>query len=253
MPISKTSSIRRVQRRRRNPIVRRKRAVRARSNRKLATVSLVKKMIHRNMENKFNGTSYAVEFNGVITSSGDAYGLLPPISTGTSDNARIGNRITPRGLLVTCSVYCTSDQSTPPQTVLLPRIFVLKSKAISYQPNLTGWNYLKLLDHGQGEHAFDGTLMSYRSPVNTDAFTVVKDIKTQLCMGSVEQNPNYIKHFKFWVPCPKVLEYNDGDTFPQNFAPFLCLGFATGDGGVPTDGYLGVSMDWTTTLYYEDA
>lgn len=210
-------------------------------------------MIHKNAENKFVGVSQSLQFNNRISVAGDFLGLLPPLSQGTTDNTRIGNRVTPRGLLVTMNVYLSPDQTTPPQTVLLPRIFILKNKTIAYQPNLSGLDPTRLLDYGNGEHAFSGTLENYRSPVNTDYYTVVKDIKTQLSMGSVEANGMYIKTYKFWVPCPKVLDYNDGQTYPTNFAPFMCAAFAVGDGSVPTDAYLGITVDWTSTLYYEDA
>lgn len=244
-------------RRRFRPAARRKLGRRAlaaqrKANRKIATVGMVKKILHRNAENKFIGYTTSLAHNNLIT-TGDAHGLLMPLVNGTTDNTRIGNRIFPRGLLVTMTIYINPGATTPAHTVILPRILVLKSKAINYQPNLTGVNFQKLLDFGNGEHSFDGYLADYRCPINTDNFTVIKDIKTSLSLGTYEQNGQQCKTFKFWVPVPKVLEYNDGDQFPQNYAPFICFGYAIGDGTVPTDAYLGVTYDWTSTLYYEDA
>lgn len=225
-----------------------------RKGRKLASVALVKKMIHKNMENKLAGTQYQVQFNNTINTAGDAYGLLPTIPLGTNDNARIGNRINPRGLLVTGQVFITPDAGLPPGTLLFPRILILKAKAQNgYQPGLSV-DFSRLLDWGQGEHSFTGTLADYRCPVNTDEFVVIKDIKTRLSLGSVEQNSMVCSvPFKVWVPCPKTLTYVDGQSYPQNFAPFICLGFAEGQGIVTPPESTFVTMDWTTTLYYEDA
>lgn len=240
---------------RRAAAVKRRRVRQARSN-KLATVRLVKKMIHRNMENKLAGTQYGVQFNAQINSAGDAYGLLPSISNGTGDNARVGNRINPRGLLVTVQVYITDTSLIPPSTVFLPRILVLQQKSqTGYQPGLSV-DFSKLLDHGQGEGSFTGDLMSYRSPINTDCFHVYQDIKTKLCLGNGngDENPNIIsKVFKFWVPCPKTLLYGDAQQYPQNFAPFITMGYATGQNVVTPPESTFVTMDWTSTLYYEDA
>lgn len=229
-------------------------ARRANLNRKVATVGLVKKMIHQNMENKLAGTAFNVQFNAQIDSVYDAYGLLPTIPLGTGDNARIGNRITPRGLLVQANVYITPDTTLPYGTVLMPRIICFSQKSTNgFQPGISV-DFTRLLDHGQGEHAFLGDLASYKDPINTDSFKVYKDIKTRICLGNGDANPNVIsKTFKFWVPCPKTLLYDDGQTYPQNFAPFICVGFATGQGFITPPESTFLTMDWTTTLYYEDA
>lgn len=237
---------------RRVAAVKRRRVRKAKANKKLATVGLVKKLIARNAETKLVGITHSAQHNNRINTPGDAYPLLPPLSQGTGDNDRIGNRITPKGLLVTVNVYLNDAANTPPQTILLPRILCLRDKINNDSAGLAV-DFSHLLDHGQGEHAFNGNLYDYRSPINRDAFIVLKDIKTILCMGSAEMNNMYIRTFKFWIKCPKTLEYNDGQTYPTNFAPFICMGFAEGNGAVPTDGYLGVVMDHTSTLYYEDA
>lgn len=230
----------------------RRRVRKAKASKKLATVGLVKKMIARNAETKFIGLNHSAQYNNRINTSADAFPLLPPLVQGTGDNQRIGNRITPKGLLVTVNIYLNDSAQTPAQTVILPRILCLKDKICNSTPDLNV-DFTHLLDWGQGEHAFGGTLADYRAPINRDAFTVLKDIHTALCMGTAEMNNMYIRTYKFWIKCPKVLEYNDNQSYPTNFAPFICQGFALGNGAVPTDGYLGVVMDHTSTLYYEDA
>lgn len=225
-------------------------ARRARANKRVATVGLVKRLINKNVENKLHGTAYNRQFPPVVTTT-SCYGLLPPISQGTTDNARIGNRINPRGLLVNLTVYPTDDATIPPGTVFLPRIMVVSQKATSgYQPNATP-DVGNLLDYGGGEHTFSGNMWDYTAPINTDHFVVHKDIKTKITLGNGDENPHLCKTFKFWVPCPKTLTYDDGQQYPQNFAPNLIVGWANGREYPFTDTY--VSCSWTTTLYYEDA
>lgn len=224
------------------------------ANSRVATVGMVKRILHKNLENKLAGTAYQVQFNAQIDSPGDAYGLLPSIANGSGDNTRVGNRITPRGLLVSLNVYMSTDAGSPPGTTLLPRILVMQQKSqTGFQPGLSV-DFARLLDRGQGEHAFTGELVNYREPINTDSFHVYKDIKTKIGVGNGDENLSVIsKTYKFWVPCPKTLLYADGQNYPQNFAPFICVGFARADGVVGNPGYLGITMDWSTTLYYEDA
>lgn len=222
----------------------------SKANKKLATVALVKRLIHKNAENKFHGTAYNRQFPPVVSVT-SCYGLLPPISQGTTDNARIGNRINPRGLLVNLTVYPTDDATIPAGTVFLPRIMVVSQKSTSgYQPNATP-DVGNLLDYGLGEHTFSGNQWDYTAPINTDHFIVHKDIKTKISVGNGDENLGLCRTFKFWVPCPKTLTYDDGQQFPQNFAPHLIVGWANGREFPFIDTY--VSCSWTTTLYYEDA
>lgn len=223
-----------------------------RSNRKLATVGLVKKLIHRNVESKYIGKVYNASFNNRIDSAADIIPLLPSLTKGTGDNNRIGNKITPRGIRVAVTV--TANDVTPGAGFeLLPRIMFLSSRSEKDTTLLPTFDTTILLDDGTGERAFGGDISDYHSPLNTEMVTIHKDIKTQICLGTVEQNLARTRTYVFWIKCPKVLHYNDNTTFPENFAPFMCAGFACGDFSVPSDGYLGIKIGFTSTLYYEDA
>jgi len=114
-----------------------------------------------------------------------------------------------------------------------------------------GFDATHLLDHGTGEHQFDGYLIDYSSPINKDGFIVHKDIRTKLSTGTQEYNGMITRTFKIWVKCPKVLNYLDNETYPTNFAPFLAVGFANPDNILKLGAVLGVA--YTSTLYYEDA
>lgn len=235
---------------RRKALRSKRRNVRRKANRKVATVALVKKLIHKNMENKLAGFSLTRAFPPAVTST-SCYGLLPTISTGTTDNARIGNRINPRGLLINLVVHPSDDATIPAGTTFMPRIMIVSQRSTSgYQPSVVP-DVGRLLDFGGGEHSFAGTLNDYTCPINTDSYTVHKDIKTMVCVGNGDANPNQARVFKFWIPCPKTLVYDDAQQYPQNFAPQLILGWANALDYPFIDIY--VTATWTSTLYYEDA
>ena len=220
----------------------------------LATIPQVKKLIAGKAENKLCGIVHQAQYNAFIDSAADAYPLLPVVPAGTGDNQRIGNRITPKGLRVSVSVYFNSKGAQPVGTVLFPRILALSDRKFSNITQATSQtDFTHLLDEGLGEHNFQGTLASYRCPINSEAYRVHKDIRTQLSLNDVESTGMICKTFTFWIKCPKTLMYNDQQAYPNNFAPFICMGYATGDGTVPTEQYTGLTLDITSTLYYEDS
>jgi hypothetical protein len=61
--------------------------------------------------------------------------------------------------------------------------------------------------------------------------------------------------FSVKIPTPKVLKYSRNlDTYPSNFAPFLCLGYVQPDGNASPDNLLTrVACNFVTHLDYEDA
>lgn len=222
-------------------------------SRQLATVQQVKKMLHQNVETKLVGLQYNASFNNRINTPGDIIQILPNTTNGTGNNDRIGNKITPRGLKVVVSMT-VNDVTPGPGFELLPRLFILSSR------QQKDWQYVpatvdltKLLDDGTGERPFLGDIHDYQAPVNRESFIVHKDVKTKICLGTDEQNLGRVKTYTFWIKCPKVLNYDDLAATPNNFAPFLSMGFACGDFSQPSDAYTAVKLAMTSTLYFEDA
>lgn len=221
-------------------------------SRQLATLQQVKRMISGSAENKLAGLALTANFNQTISAPSDIYGLLPALPQGTNDNQRIGNRITPKGLRVAITLSINSEVIDQGVSIL-PRLFVMSCKSIKFQPNISGIDETRLLDYGTGEHTFTGNQWDYMSPVNKDYVVVHKDIKTKLCENTLETNGIFSRTFIFTVKCPKTLDYNDGQSYPNNFAPFMCLAYARGDGAVEPLTTLGLHAEWTSTLYYEDS
>lgn len=220
---------------------------------KLATVGMVKKILHKNAETKYAGVVYNASFNNRITAPGDVIQILPSITQGVDNNTRVGNKITPRGLKVVVTMTAVNVQASPGLTIL-PRLLILSAKSMKDWVNLPSQvDLTKLLDDGRGERAFSGDILDYQAPVNKEYFIVHKDIKTKICLGTVEQNLGRTVTYTFWIKCPKVLNYDDGMVDPNNFAPWLSCAYALGDFSVPSDGYLPMKLAMTSTLYYEDA
>jgi len=222
------------------------------ANRKLATVGQVKALIHKNVETKYMGLTYNASFNNRIDSTADLIKIIPDISSGTGNNDRLGNKITPKGLkvVVTMTVNQVNGAVSIP---MLPRLMVLSAKNVKAWTDIASVDVTKFLDDGVAERAFGGDITDYQCPLNKEYVIAHKDIKTELSLGTYEQNGQRTRTYTLWIKCPKVLNYNDFDVTPTNFSPFLCLGYAVGDFSVPSEAFLGVKLALTSMLYYEDA
>lgn len=231
---------------------RRRQPAKKRANKKLATVGLVKKLIHQNVETKYMGLTYNASFNNRITTTADLIKIIPDITSGTGNNDRIGNKITPKGLKLVVSMT-VNDVNGSIAVPMLPRLMVLSAKTVKAWTDIASVDTTKFLDDGIAERAFGGDITDYQCPLNKEYVICHKDIKTKLSLGTVEQNGQRTLTYTFWVKCPKVLNYNDFDATPTNFAPFLCMGYAVGDFSVPSEAFLGVKLALTSMLYFEDA
>lgn len=223
-------------------------------NNAIATVGKVKQMLKGDVETKLIGEIATSNYNQYISTPGDLAPLLPSLAQGTTDNTRVGNKVNPSGILVTMTLSMNAD-SARPGDVILPRIMVLSQKDNLDMGSLisNGGAQSYLLDGGFGVHPFAGAQYDYRCPINTAQFTVHKDIKTELSLGSVETNGIYQKTYKFWVKCPKTLLYNDSQNYPRNFAPFFYASYAQANGQIGTTLETKLRVDWTSTLYYKDS
>lgn len=231
-----------------------KRNAKRSASKRLATVAQVKRMIAGKEERKLIGVNDSQSYNQYISTPGDLVPLLPPLAVGVADTERVGNKVNAKYLKVSMTLSMNAD-SARPGDVILPRIFVVSNKDQRDMAALisNGGPQSYLLDGGYGAHGFAGNQGDYRCPINTNQFTVHKDIKTELSLNSVESNGIYQKTFNFTVKCPKVLLYNDSQNYPRNFAPFFYASYAQANGVVGTTLETKLRVDWTTTLYYTDS
>lgn len=248
--IAKKTGIRKVARKRVGAVRRR-----YKKSTKLATVGQVKRMISKRMENKLAGQVLTVPTTPFINTPGVFLPLLPSIAQGDTDNQREGNKVFPRRLRVAITVAYLRSPSTPIQSnSILYRILAVSDKKFNHIPiALNQTDASHLLDSGTGEHAYLARIEDYLAPVNSECYKVHKDIRGKISFGTDEVNMYNTYTHVFTINCPKVLSYNDNQTFPTNFAPMLAVGYSFADGTIPTDQFNPMNVTLQTTLYYEDA
>lgn len=206
------------------------------------------------------------QFNNTISQIGDFNRVLPPLEQGLFRNDRIASQVRLKNIhirgWITIPPY-DSAQSNDRSSIAC-RLMCLSSKASSSWtqlqaelPTLQG----SLLRNGSGGSQYDGNIENHFFPTNTSVVTSHYDkvfyMKRGQVVGDVGSGaghmPALVKPFSFKVACKnKVLKFNNPlDTDPNNFAPFVCLGFTYTDGAAPSPASV-PWMTYTSTVTYED-
>jgi len=185
-------------------------------------------------------------FTSGITSVAEIYAAIPKVYQGTDSINRIADKIQP----VKCRLdldICITTASDATGFDYNVHIFVLQSKAVKNLNNYTAIPITQLLDDGSGSQtSFDGTIVATQYPVENKLFTVLHHKVVHL------QKPNDLANatsglggykattpgngqdgyakVSLNVPLPKTLTYDSSAvTYPQNTAPFLCIGWTRRD------------------------
>lgn len=236
-------------------------------SRPLATA--VKRIVDSRLETKF--VTYAVENNVLHNSAmgvADWYRIIPQIPSGTGDNQRAGDRVAPSSLYVR-GMIARADPALNNKAIMV-RVLALQLKGEHYfQTSQSAWAggaYSSLLKYnsetttGAAEvQPFNGTQQDLYQPVNRDVYDVLGERFIKLdghIPGSVESAPvsSLAKNFNMKIRTPKVLRYgNSGNQLPENFAPFLTIGYAYMDGTAPDIVATQVVANAFAHLYYKDA
>lgn len=228
----------------------------------------------RNTENKRIG--YLVEdvnpHNAAITGA-DCYPLVAQIqpagSAGGSNSSqqRIGDRIKPVSLVVKGRVSFNQNY-LPSQQPIIVRVMILQQKDIKVGVNMApSFAAASLLHPGQlgaDEIAFSGNLDEIDYPINKNKFRVYMDKKIQLCSGDLaagtsrEQLTQWARGWSFTfkkkqLPASLTFDTTAGN-WPNNFAPFVCLGWSYADGTSPGNvGVIPIVHTVSSYLDFEDA
>jgi len=199
----------------------------------------------------------AVGHNSAI-SNADLDACLPIVSLGTGDWQRIGARISPKSLVVRGTVYIFSrdmDINRPLEVRLLGFT----------QNDLRNCGQVADIDTANLLRGFNGTTVSYDGtigrqvlPLNDELFKKLFDKKIKLSeqlAGTYEGTDMRTSayHYSFKIKCPKYLKYDNVDNYPNNFAPFMAVGYTYLDGTVPDELVANVYNDSHCHLKYEDA
>jgi len=248
-----------------------------RSKKSVALIkSVVGSVLDRTLETKYaTDQRLNVAFNSAIGAYNlDAYPALPPVNVATGfmqTYNRAGNEITPTSLKVHMTVGLNSVQRS---SALRVDVYVLTRKD---QKVLAPNGILNRVDIPQLFNAgFGGGLTSYTGlptiPVlrmNLNEFTLISHRKFTLAGNVGLPNgdttagnspnllPGCVKYLDINVPCPKTLKYDEGTAttavYPNNFAPFIVIGYCKVDGTAPDVAFQSVVASWTTALMFKDA
>lgn len=199
-------------------------------------------------------------FNNVPSAAADVIRLMPDIaqagtgSTTVSRENRQGSklRLTSLSIQGTVDIPPPANSNDPDRASLQCRLLCLSCKKYGDLKDVianwtSGSSPLEpyLLRDGEAGIPYPGHSWGNRYPINTNLFTVHKDIRfnltrgVQVIQGSGDGTtliPYPIKHFKFNVKCKnKILKYRDSTGIQAtNFAPFCLFMYSFQNGAAPS-------------------
>lgn len=223
-------------------------------------------VIHEQLEDKKGYASQTTtNYNGVIDSTSEFYDLCPSIAQGTDTNSRIGDQIRGKHLVVRGHIALNLTTDTDANSRIAVRLMALTNKlGPSYYSNENNTALDRLLNNHGSAQKFNGDVLSLYLPVNRDIWTVHYDKIHTLSIAQlyhstaadieVARDTHYTtKLFTIRIPCRKLMRYGDGQAWPTNFRPRICLGYAHMDGSAADTVETQVSMTWISELTFEDA
>lgn len=218
-----------------------------------------------------------VMFNGVIDSTGDYQQIVPAMAAGVNDNQRIGQVVTARSLNIKGHIKLnvnmlsgtSADGTSLPNVVARLMVLSLKSRSTWPIVNTSAIPLGTLLNKGGTTTGFNGRLTDIYAPINTEVFTVHSDKRFYLNQEFVnaigvsapstyisQDIKNTVKFFNINVKCKnKKLKYDEDEglgLYPNNFAPFLVLGYAFLDGSSADSISTNLGLSYVSTLRYDD-
>lgn len=233
---------------------------------KKAVTAVVKSVIARNQENKMIGwlTELNTPHNTAIGPA-DCVPLIQQIAPGVSAQQRVGDRIKPRSLRLRGIVSYTPDTCNTTQNLYV-RIIIASQKNIKtgadvFAGSVDTAHLLRPGYLGADQTAFTGLTHNLYEPINRDLFRVYLDKVIKLAPslttgGGREQQPLYLARYSFRMKqMPANLTYDDGNgNWPNNFAPFITMGYAFSDGtGPDLATFTRIVNNCSAFLEYEDA
>ena len=239
-------------------------------------IRLIRSVINRELETKYVATTNpSVNFNSTISTWGEMYSALPslPQTNNPSDpSSRINSQVTPMDAKLDLTVGIGAINRT---VAIKVDVFVLTRKPNRYYPDtqaLAGSPQLLLTGvPGTNTTNYTGTLTNRVFRINYDEFTVLH--KRTFILGGNVGLPNgdttagnapnlpsgcMSRSFTFHLKAPKTLKYNENTAsinalYPNNYAPFFCVGYCKLDGTAPDVTYQALSCSWTASMTFNDA
>lgn len=240
-----------------------------------ALTRAVKKIIHQQTENKEAYRALAITaFNSGIDNTGDSIAVLPDISSGTQDNARIGDQLRAQKLSLRGHIISASQipQGSPNSRIAV-RLMVVQPRYLSNRVTVlsqsTVWQST-LLKKGGSTTGFTGEISDLYAPINTDAIVKYYDkviylpipqvyVGTGTTLVNTVTSIDVSKSVKFFninlKIKNKVLKYDStiSTVQPVNYSPTFLLGYVHLDGSAADVITTQVSAAFDAIFQYEDA
>lgn len=221
----------------------------------------MRKMIGKETENKEIGNTIEtlVAHNSGITNP-DLRAIVPQIGSGTESWNRLGDRVKPKSLVVRGTISTNYEASS--NKVLLVRVIIAAQKDVKSGSGVgVATDPQRLLrtglTAGNNQVPFLGNRNELLYPVNDLKFRVYMDKVFALApdsTGTGEQPSSYRRFVYRFKQLPASLTFDEGNgDWANNFAPFICTGYAYADGTSPDIINTSVLTDYHSILSYEDA
>jgi len=230
-----------------------------------AVTAVAKSVLSRAAENKVIASLVEsnVQHNFPIGPA-DCEPLIPEISQGPMANQRIGDRLKPKRLTVKGVVSLNPQQGWAAQGDIYGRILILAQKDLKVgsqilASDVDSAHLLRpaLATGSTDEAAFDGNTCDLLYPVNTEKFRVYMDKTFKFAITKEDAVENMVRYSHRWSytfkQLPASLTYDEGNgDWANNFAPFVCMGFAYSDGQAPETIQTKFISNTYAHLEYED-
>lgn len=190
--------------------------------------------------------------------------LIPPVAQGTGDGQRIGNKISPKKLVLRYSVRAlpvTAVGGTNPKPALpfLCRVIVYRHRYATDDYGNGG-----LLNIGGSSQNLGSTPDLWLEPYNKDEFIIaysktfmMQTVTNNSGASTVSDNAaNGTKHFvmgKATIPLPKSLHYNDNVTIPTNAGWYFAVACCNTDGTSDAITIFRAQVNAESYMYFTDA
>lgn len=244
---------------------------RPKSTKRRTFAKRVQQVINKNLEDKQAYQAVTdVNYNSGINSAGDLNFIIPNIANGTTDNARIGDQIRAKSLIVKGHFITNLTFNAYSQARIGVRMMIIAPKAYNSETSAIAGSAVwlnTLLKKGATTSAFTGTTQDLYAPINTDAITKYYDrvfyVRSPYVVGTITDGielstSTTTKFFTIRLPWCKhrLLKYDstvDSNLAPTNYCPILVLGYSHLDNSAPDTVSTQVQLSWISTLTYQDA
>lgn len=237
------------------------------ANNRLARIKDVKRIIHRNVENKHVSRVVDTSAHNSSIGNADRYPICPVIKQGATQLTRLGDSIKPKYLKLRYRINWDDSVFLIGKHSCTVRVMVLQQKDVrneAYLANFDVNSILRINDGSSGLEnlSFTGSGNDCLYPINTDLYTVYHDHKIVLtgelasgAGGTTTWNGLTQAYYRtVYLPVPSTLHFSNSTMInPDNYCPVMLVGYEYNDGTGPDLINTAVRVEAVSELCFEDA